>query len=203
MSKELQVFNIEEWTKEKSVARDYNNAYYASVEEAKPTKKSNYKEKSLKNTLAMVCMIAIIGISALLGYKASEMHQRLQNNSEVSDYFGTTGVWECMKDATWHRVEDGEYKYGYHHGEISSFVRESENPDLMLYGVYRCIGTNRTDNMDRIVQGAYEEYGTFDEFLKGKGFVDKNGSVSREIFEKRMGALAIAEKAIQDSNKSY
>ena len=101
-----------------------------------------------------------------------------------------------------HRTSDNQH-YWYDVDGIGREVAEDLNTaEDKLFAVYKDIGyneANRDKHMDQVIDYLGEEYKTFDDYLKLKGFVDEKGNPSREVYEeyntKRIAAELAKEKA--------
>lgn len=178
-------------------------AYENSVksENVKDTKKSKKRKRLVKKTVTVLAAAALITASVNF---ISNGIEKVQDRNAVDDFYSQEGYYECIDDCYWFtRGKDGN-KSGYNQLNLASWAASEENPDLALYSIYRRIPENRTWNMDEVIgimnrfNNNGETYSDFNDYLTKKGFVDKNGEASFEVYDKVMTERVLAEATINE-----
>ena len=188
---------------------EYEDAYNSSVASsgvAQPTPKENMTLTKAKTTLMAIACGGMIAVSAIGGIGISNLIEQRQNDIAVAQYFKEEGLNDVLKDAYWSTNNGNGLVHGYNLYTISDHIMSSENPDIVLFGFYNAIDTNKKENMDQIVSmvsidGVRHE--NTDEYFAARGFVDKDGNPSFKVYEDVMTERVLAEKTIQDTSSKH
>lgn len=185
----------------------YENARQKSVGQKKPVKYIKVKTTALKRGAIILSIATIIAASGVaLG--VNKAYHEVKTSYVVYDLVaeGRQLVYENTK-----RTADGQHYY-YEIDDIArELVKEPENFDKNLYGVFSAIGYNRTSQLEQIqnvvaMVGQLVEhnpdlgvnyYKDFTDYCIKKGFVKKDGTIDLEAYEKSIKELIVKEAEMQ------
>ena len=135
----------------------------------------------LKKLITVSALALTVLVSSLTGVAVKGVNN-LQDQAQINEYLSQ---YSSIVSENTHRTDDGQH-YWYDTYDIEKEV--SNNPETFseeLYAVYNKIGyndENKIDHMNKIVNHT-GNYSDFDDYLTKNGFVNEDGSPSRENYE--------------------
>jgi hypothetical protein len=185
----------------------YRKARSKSVGHAKKVKYVKVKTTALKRGALAIALATMIAISGIIygGGKLIDTIQTTRIVYEATEY-GRNIVLQNTK-----RTANKQFFY-YEIDDIATeLLKDPENFDRNLYGVYSSIGYNETsqkDQIEKVVESVgniaklhpelgIDSYENFSDYCRQKGFVKEDGSIDYEAYEKAMKELIVDEMNLQ------
>ncbi|MEG1506961.1 MAG: hypothetical protein RR478_05655 [Bacilli bacterium] len=146
------------------------------------------------NTIDKCCEIDNNKPIAMTGEEVVDIVVVDKNDKKAYDYWEHLSKYKKLAESENITLDNLEY-CSYDYANIASYIMADEEPDIAIYGIYYYIGDNAEINMDGVIKTlSYfdrnneilsDDYSTFKEYLKAKGFIDKNGEIDYVNYERR------------------
>lgn len=166
----------------------------------------NRRKSSFKSSVIALATAALIAVSSITTLFIWNTAQTVAQDRSVTEYFSEEGFYDSIENCRWERVGNSGYEYGYNQSRLAEWASSSNNPDVALFSIYGSVPfSTREWNMNEVVSKVVVQegegqvrYQDFSDYLTCKGFVDKDGKPSTEVYEKVMTERVVAEKKISD-----
>lgn len=202
------------WDEHKGKNIYYGSALNKSVGESKRSKYDKKTKDKPKEWSKIKRVILIIGIMTAI-YSTNIIIDEITVYDEV-----TNGIQIVSKHTTRdsdHNIIYETYGIAFDLLGIPNLLETPEEFDINTYGVYLKIADNEVDKIKemneifayigKIVSSrennlGIEPYKSFEDYLKNKGFINKNGEVDLKAYEERLNELVLSKHKIKEEKEN-
>ena len=183
----------------------YARSAKASIasEEVKPVSRKSSKRLTVSKPLLVLAAVGVVVCTTFAHLGIDHVVDTIQTRQVVAEFREDIGANDALREASWHKVTKGGHIHGYNQHTLADYVSEQENPDMAIFGLYSSISTERTSNMDAIVSRVFDNCSSWSEYLTQRGFVDKDGNPSNEIYQDVMNERVMAEQTMNSVQENH
>lgn len=187
------------------LSEGYERAQQSSVssERVQPTPRKKTKTIKITKPLAILAAVAIVVTSSLVTLGVTKGVEEVQETMAISEFCDDIGVNDALREASWGQNTKDGYIYGYNQNTLADYVSSHENPDMAVFALYSRISMEKTSNMSEIVSRAFDDCSSWDDYLSKKGFVDKDGNPSNDVYKNVMTELVKADQTMEKVEQSH